>query len=509
MLTIVPILLPAMIAAITLIRVVRTTRLAAILSLASSAALLAVAIALFAEASDGVIRVYRLGDWPAPFGIVLVLDRLSTMMVLLTNVLALCVLVHAVVTQLDRRGWHFHPMFQFQLLGLNGAFLTGDLFNLFVFFEVLLIASYGLILHGQGAARLQAGVQYVVVNLVGSTLFLIALGILYGMTGTLNMADMGMRIALAPAGDQPLIRMGAQILIVVFALKAALLPLQLWLPRAYSNTSAPVAALFAILTKVGVYSILRTTVLIFGADAGAVAFAPSGWMLPASLLTILAGFVGVLAARNMRLMAAFGVIGSTGTLLAAVSLFEPASVAAALYYLPHSVLSGALMFLVADLVARARGEADDALVPERPFARMGQYGAMFMLAAIALAGLPPLSGFIGKLLILSASADARFAWWIWAAILGGTFIAILGLARAGSILFWKSRNGEEALPPRDGLLASAPAFVLIALLAALTVFAGPVTRNAQATSAQIFAVGNYIEAVLVDQPDDPKQEGSR
>ncbi len=167
------------------------------------------------------------------------------------------------------------------------------------------------------------------------------------------------------------------------------------------------------------------------------------------------------------------------------------------------------MFLVADLVARARGEADDALVPERPFARMGQYGAMFMLAAIALAGLPPLSGFIGKLLILSASADARFAWWIWAAILGGTFIAILGLARAGSILFWKSRNGEEALPPRDGLLASAPAFVLIALLAALTVFAGPVTRNAQATSAQIFAVGNYIEAVLVDQPDAPKQEGSR
>lgn len=499
MLTIVPILLPAVIAAITVIRIVRTTRLAAILSLASSSALVAVAIALFAEASDGVIRVYRLGDWPAPFGIVLMLDRLSTMMVLLTNVLALCVLVHAVITRLDRRGWHFHPMFQFQLLGLNGAFLTGDLFNLFVFFEVLLIASYGLILHGQGAARLQAGVQYVVVNLVGSTLFLIALGVLYGMTGTLNMADMGVRIAAAPAGDQPLIRMGAQILIVVFALKAALLPLQLWLPRAYSNTSAPVAALFAILTKVGVYSILRTTVLIFGAEAGAVAFAPSGWMLPASLLTILAGFVGVLAARNMRLMAAFGVIGSTGTLLSAVALFQPNSVAAALYYLPHSVFSGALMFLVADLVARARRDADDDLAPCGPFARMGQYGALFMLAAIALAGLPPLSGFIGKLLILSASADAPLAPWIWAAILVGTFLGILGLARAGSALFWKSRNGGDALPATDSRLAAAPAWALCALLAALTIFAGPVTRNAEETTAQIFDTNAYKQAVLVDQ----------
>ena len=505
MLTIVPILLPAVVAAITLLRSVRTTRLAAIFSLTSSVLLVAVTVALFAEASDGVIRVYRLGDWPAPFGIVLVLDRLSTMMVLLTNVLALCVLVHAVLTQLDRRGWHFHPMFQFQLLGLNGAFLTGDLFNLFVFFEVLLIASYGLILHGQGAARLQAGVQYVVVNLVGSTLFLIALGILYGMTGTLNMADMAVRVASAPAGDQALIRTGAQVLIVVFALKAALLPLQLWLPRAYSSTSAPVAALFAILTKVGVYAILRTTVLIFGAEAGAAAWAPAAWMLPASLLTIMAGFVGVLAARNMRLMAAFGIIGSTGTLLSAVALFQPDTIAAALYYLPHSVLAGALMFLVTDLVARARGDTDDTLVPDRPFARMGQLGALFMLAAIALAGLPPLSGFIGKLLILSASADARFAAWIWGAILLGTFLCILGLARAGSNLFWKSRADEYAFPdgetpqPRDKAIAAAPAWMLCALLAALTLFAGPVTRNAEATAAQIFSVGDYAAAVLLEQ----------
>ncbi|MEQ8772428.1 MAG: proton-conducting transporter membrane subunit, partial [Erythrobacter sp.] len=292
-LVIVPILLPALVAAVSLVRRIRLTNWARILSALSTLLILASALALFQTARDGTITTYELGDWPAPFGIVLVLDRLSALMVLLTSVLAVFVLAHAVWTGLDRRGMHFHPLFQFQLLGLNGSFLTGDLFNLFVFFEVLLIASYGLMLHGQGQQRLHAGVKYVVVNLVGSTLFLIAVGILYGVTGTLNMADMALRVAQAPAGDQPLIRVGAQLLVAVFALKAALLPLHLWLPQTYASTSPTVAALFAILTKAGVYPIIRVTVLIFGAEAGAAAFAPAVWMLPAAMLTILAGYFGV------------------------------------------------------------------------------------------------------------------------------------------------------------------------------------------------------------------------
>jgi multicomponent K+:H+ antiporter subunit D len=154
-------------------------------------------------------------------------------------------------------------MFQFQLLGLNGAFLTGDLFNLFVFFEVLLIASYGLMLHGQGAARLKAGVHYVVVNIVGSALFLIAMGLLYGLTGTLNLADMALRVAALPPADQGLLRAAALLLVTVFALKAAIVPLHLWLPRTYAFTAPAVAALFAILTKVGVYAILRVVPLVF------------------------------------------------------------------------------------------------------------------------------------------------------------------------------------------------------------------------------------------------------
>ncbi|WP_262422825.1 proton-conducting transporter transmembrane domain-containing protein [Brevundimonas denitrificans] len=173
-------------------------------------------------------------------------------------------LIYAIATGLDRKGWHFHPLFQFQLLGLNGAFLTGDLFNLFVFFEVMLLASYGLMLHGQGAARLKAGVQYVIINLAGSTLFLVAVGMLYGVTGTLNMADMALRVAAAPEGDQALIKAASLLLITVFALKAALVPLHFWLPRTYASTSGAVAALFAIMTKVGAYSIIRVTTLIFG-----------------------------------------------------------------------------------------------------------------------------------------------------------------------------------------------------------------------------------------------------
>jgi multicomponent K+:H+ antiporter subunit D len=491
-----PVLLPAVVAALTLLRIVRFTFLGRALSLGSAAVQVVLATLLLIHASDGSIRTYELGDWQAPFGIVLVLDRLSAMMVLLTSLLGLAVLLHAVLTNLDRRGWHFHPMLQFQLLGLNGAFLTGDLFNLFVFFEVLLIASYGLLLHGQGAARLQAGVQYVIVNLVGSTLFLVAVGILYGVTGTLNMADMAVRVAAAPAGDQALIRMGGQLLIAVFALKAALLPLHLWLPRAYSNTSAPVAAFFAILTKVGVYSILRFTTLVLGDDAGAAAWAPASWMLPAALLSLVAGFVGVLAARRLRVLVAFGIIGSTGTLLAAVALFEPASTAAALYYLPHSTLAGAMLFLVADLVARRRGEDDDLLESGRSFAGMGQLSLLFLLSAIALAGLPPLSGFVGKLLILDAVSASPTAPWIWGAILVTTFLAMLALARAGSVLFWKVAVEKEPPPPVRRKAATVPAWGVFLLLSLLTVLAGPATRYAEATAGQLYAPEGYIAAVM-------------
>ena len=494
-----PVIIPALAAALILLVMRHKLTLSRVTTLGVCVALVAISAVMLGHTATGAVEVYAMGDWSAPFGIVLVLDRLSAMMVLLTSVVALGVLIYAIATGLDRKGWHFHPLFQFQLLGLNGAFLTGDLFNLFVFFEVMLLASYGLMLHGQGAARLKAGVQYVIINLAGSTLFMVAVGMLYGVTGTLNMADMALRVAAAPEGDQALIKAASLLLITVFALKAALVPLHFWLPRTYASTSGAVAALFAIMTKVGAYSIIRVTTLIFGDDAQASAWAPADWMLPAALITIALGFFGVLAAKGLRDLAAFAVVGSMGALLSAVAVFQPDAMSAALYYTVHSTLAAAALFLVVDLIAVRRGEYGDAINVGPRFQDVEKLSALFFLAAIAMVGLPPLSGFIGKLLILDGVRDAAGGYWIWAVILITTVIGILGFARAGSRLFWKSAAVEgdcHAGRVHGGGPALAMAAGFIALLAMATVFAGPLTAYTDATAAQLFERDAYINTVM-------------
>src|SRR5690606_24313123 len=256
-LAILPILIPLVAGAILLLLERRQdTSVLRVGAWIAMAAQLAVSVLLVQSAAGGGISVYLLGDWPARLGITLVVDRLSALMVLTTTMLAIPCLLHATAGW-DKRALHFHTLFQLQLAGLNGAFLTGDLFNLFVFFEILLIASYCLLVHGSTTSRLRAGVHYVILNLIGSALFLIAVGTLYGVTGTLNMADMARVVAALGADDAALVRSAALLLLVVFALKAAIVPLYFWLPSAYAAASAPVAALFAIMTKVGVYAIVR------------------------------------------------------------------------------------------------------------------------------------------------------------------------------------------------------------------------------------------------------------
>ncbi len=497
-LLIAPVVIPAIVAPLALLAMRRRQRVGVAISMAGCVAMLVAALWLFGIAQDDAIRAYPLGNWPAPFGIVLVLDRLSAMMLVLAAVLALVVMIHAIVTAVDRKGWHFHPMFHFQLLGLNGAFLTGDLFNLFVFFEVLLIASYGLMLHGQGAARLKAGVAYVIVNIVGSALFLIALGLLYGLTGTLNMADLARRVAALGSQDQGLVRLAGLLLLTVFALKAAVVPLHLWLPRTYAATAPVIAALFAIMTKVGVYAMIRTVPLIFGDAAGAAAWVPAPWLLTAAVLTAIIGFAGVLAARAMREQAAFAILGSTGTLLLAVSCWTQATTAASLFYLAHATLAGAALFLVADATLRRRGQYSDATVPSPRFAGQEALGLLFIAATIAAVGLPPLSGFVGKLFILQTTFATPVWVVVWATILGTTLVGVIGFARSGSTLFWKTAAADaDAITCPDRSLAelTMPA-ALIGLLALLTLGAGWATAQAQATAAQIFSPQRYIEAVL-------------
>jgi len=497
-LMIAPVVVPAIVAPVAMLLMRRRRDVGLLVSLGGCVAMLAAAIALFGMAQDDAIRSYALGAWPAPFGIVLVLDRLSATMLLVAALLAMAVLAHAIVTGADRKGWHFHPLFHFQLLGINGAFLTGDLFNLFVFFEVLLIASYGLMLHGQGALRLKTGIAYVVVNIVGSALFLLALGLLYGLTATLNMADLAVRVAALGPGDQGLLRIAGLLLTSVFALKAAAVPLHLWLPRTYAATMPVVAALFAIMTKVGVYALIRTVPLIFGASAGAAAWVPAPWLLPAGIMGAVIGFVGVLVARGMREQAAFAVLASTGTLLMPVSLWREGALAAALYYMVQAIFAGAALFLVADVTMRRRGQYADATVPSPRFAGQDAVAMAYLVTAIAVVGLPPLAGFVGKLLILDASFAAPGWPAIWATILCTTLVGVVGFSRSGSSLFWKPAAPNA--DPVAAVLRRRTDFVapvaLLALLAALTIAAGWVAAQTRVTAAQVMAPQRYVAAVL-------------
>jgi multicomponent K+:H+ antiporter subunit D len=491
-----PVVIPALAAPLILLAMRHHLTLARVFSLISAASVLAVAVALTWAAWRAPPEMYALGDWPAPFGIVLVLDRLSALMVLLTSLLGVVALLYA-IGGWDAKGRFFHVFWQFQLMGVNGAFLTGDIFNLFVFFEVLLIASYGLVLHGGGRERLKAGLHYVMINLVGSTLFLIGVGLIYGVTGTLNMADLAVKAPLVAPADVALLQTGGLVLLVVFGIKAALAPLHLWLPAAYANAPAPVAALFAIMTKVGAYSIIRVYTLIFGADAGPSAWLAQDWLLPAALATLAVGALGVLAARSLGRLVAFSVIASMGTLLSAVALFTEAALAAALYYLVHSTLAAAALFLLADLIARRRGAHGDGITVAPRFAGAELLGALFFLAAIGMAGMPPLSGFVGKLLILDSARGTAAAAWIWSAVLVASLVIIVGYARAGSRLFWKSaaQEGTIEAPAAAALPAAAPALLLLGL-AALTAGAGPVAAYLEGAAAQLLDPGPYIGAVL-------------
>ena len=464
------------------------------ISIAATLGLVAVAVTLLLQVGDGQIEVYLLGNWSAPFGIVLAADRLAAVMVLVTALLATGVLLHRAPFS-GNTGSLFHVLFQMQLFGLNGAFLTGDLFNLFVFFEVLLIASYGLLLLGGGRDRTRAGLHYVVLNLVGSTLFLFAVGSLYGVLGTLNMADMAVRLAELPESDLGVVRTAGLLLFAVFALKAALAPLHLWLPGAYGYTSAPVAAMFAIMTKVGAYAILRVYSLLFGPDSGPAAGLLDPWLVPLALLTVAAGTVGILASRRLAQQAACLVVVSAGTLLTAFGLGGTAAVAAGLYYLAHTTFAAAALFLLTDVISRARGTISDHLVTGPDLPRGQLLAGVFLLIAIAVTGLPPLSGFIGKWLILQSSIDNPWMAWVLGVLLVTSLLGVMGLARSGSQLFFDTDASVEAGPATRLSNLTAPLFLLLLGLA-LVVYAGPLDEFSRAAAAQLVQPSAYVEAVL-------------
>lgn len=495
-----PILIPLLTGAILLwLERHHSARVLRIGAAIGSGLLLLAASALLQRALAGGIDVYLLGDWPARLGISLVTDRLGALMVFTTTLLAIPCLLHASAGW-DKRALHFHSLFQFQLAGLNGAFLTGDLFNLFVFFELMLIASYGLLLSGARGPRIKAGLHYVVFNIAASTLFLIALGLLYGLLGSLNMAEMAARIAVAPPEDVTMLKAAGGLLLVVFCAKAALLPLYMWLPETYSRAPAAVAALFTIMTKVGIYALIRTGTLLFGNDAGALAGLAWPWLLPTGLATVLLAAFGVVGATRLRNAIAYLVLVSAGTLFIALALDSQEALTAALYYLPHTTFVAGALFLLSELILRVRGDTGEHLLRIAPMASKPLLGGLFMIAAVSVAGLPPLSGFIGKLLLLQA-VPGHLLGWIWTVLLGASLLVVIALSRNGTRLFWRiDPAADDGQPPVPRHLEIASILMLLGYGIVMTVLAEPIIAFADATAAQLLAPADYLQAVRETLP---------
>lgn len=528
-----PVLLPLTTAALLIFIDDRRRRAKAALNVLSMFASLLLALWLVAHAGENpeTLSVYLPGNWPVPFGIVLVLDRLAAGMLLLSACTGFAAVLFS-LARWHRASVHFHPLLQLQLLGLNGAFLTGDLFNLFVFFEVLLAASYGLLLHGGGTSRVRPGLHYIVVNLLASFLFLIGVALLYGVTGTLNMADIAHKLALVPVEDLGLLHAAAAILAVAFLAKAALWPLNFWLPAAYSAASAPSAAMFAVLTKVGAYAILRTWTLCFPATAGFSAHFGSGLLVWGGLATLALGAVGMLRSQQLGRLAGYSIIMSSGTVIASTGLDQPALTAGALLYLGSSTLGAAALFLLAELVERRRQAEVDPPVPDlgerlpvfgeavrsdvnlddqqAPMvgraipAPVAYLGASFLLCALVVAGLPPLSGFVGKVAmlqgVLAGQGEAGVSaagWVLFGLVIASSLTASFALVRAFIVHFWAA----AARPPQSlRVVEAVPVTLLLAACVLLAAGGEHVLRYTRAAADALHAPAGYIDAVLHARP---------
>ncbi|OZY58384.1 monovalent cation/H+ antiporter subunit D [Pseudomonas lundensis] len=540
-LIIAPILLPLLTAACMLLLGEKHRPMKARINLGSTLLGLAISITLLLwtqqQTEPASIGVYLPSNWQVPFGIVLVVDRLSALMLVLTGIIASCALLFA-MARWDRAGASFHALFQIQLMGLYGAFLTADLFNLFVFFEVLLAASYGLMLHGSGKARVSAGLHYISINLLASSLFLIGAALIYGVTGTLNMADLALKIPLVPEADRGLLHAGAAILAVAFLAKAGMWPLNFWLVPAYSSASAPVAALFAIMTKVGIYTVLRLWTLMFSGQAGASAYFASDWLIYGGMATIVCAAIAILAAQRLERMASLSILVSAGILLSAVGFAQPTLTAAALFYLISSTLALSALFLLSELIERSRSSNEmlldddveqlpslmESLNPPRGTnlddeqkAVVGQIipwtmaflGLSFIACALLIIGMPPLSGFIGKLTLLNALLNpvglgnlsetpiSTAAWCLLALLILSGLASLVGFSRLGIQRFWTPLERPSPLLRRYECI---PIVVLLGLCVVMTFKAEPVMRYTQAAADTLNNPERYVMAVMGSRP---------
>jgi len=465
------------------------------LGVAGAAGLLAAALALAVRVwRDGPIAV-QLGGWPAPFGITLVADLFSAAMVVITGIIALAVAVYALgdVARGDERCGH-HPLVHALLAGVCGAFLTGDLFNLYVWFEVMLIASFGLMVVGGTRAQIDGAIKYVCLNLIATIAFLIGVALLYGAAGTLNMADLS--VAVAALGADTTVVATAALFLFAFGVKAALFPVFFWLPASYHTPSVTTSALFAaLLTKVGVYALIRVFTLIYDVTLPGV----QEVLLVAAAATMVTGVLGAAAQNEIRRILSFHIISQIGYMILGLALYTPLALVGGIFYVLHHIVVKANLFLIGGIAARLTGSEDLSRIGGL-WARRPMLGLLFLIPALSLAGIPPLSGFWAKFLIVKASLDAE-AWLMAFIALAVGLLTVFSMSKIWVEAFWKPHPAGDP-PPASVPDAAAmramvwPAVGLAAITVAIGILAGPMHDVAARAADELLDPQRYVTVVL-------------
>jgi multicomponent Na+:H+ antiporter subunit D len=487
-----PILVPLSTAAILLLAPNRRL-LQRWIALTGSILLLISTVVLFRRVETEGIQVLQVSGWPAPFGITLVADLLAAMLAVAVGVVGVAITAAAFAgVDPKRESFGYHPLIQVLLMGVSGAFLTGDLFNLYVWFEVMLVASFVLMALHRSRGQIEAAFKYVAINLIASSIFLTALGLLYGVAGTLNMADLA---RLGPTTRTPGVDLVLAVLFVIaFSIKAGLFPLFFWLPASYHTPPAAIGAVFAgLLTKVGVYALMRIFTLLFQSAPPAL----FTLLLVMSVATMVIGLVAALNERDFRRILSFNLVGHIGYTTASLSLLTPAALAGGIFYVLHHIVVITNLFLVSGVLLRLRRTTDmtglGGLYRTQP-----AFSALAMVPIFALAGVPPLSGFLGKLAILEGTFESG-AYWVGGMVLVVGLLTLLSMGRTWAEAFWRpSATAADMATPGTALLITITGLSLVTL--AITVAAGPLFELTSRAAQQLLQRDDYMRAVLGGTP---------
>ncbi|TJZ82556.1 Na+/H+ antiporter subunit D [Paracoccus hibiscisoli] len=469
------------------------------ISVAGTVALLMASIMLMAEVLEQGVVAAQMSNWQAPFGITLVADLLGGVMVVITAITGLATVIYTlseIPERMERLG--FHALLQMLMVGVVGAFLTGDLFNLYVWFEVMLISSFGLLVLGGTREQLDGGIKYVMLNLVSTIMFLAGIGLLYGLTGTLNMADL--HLAVRGVENTGLLTTIAVMFMVAFGVKAAMFPLFFWLPASYHTPPVAVSAIFAgLLTKVGVYALIRMFTLIFDQD---VAFTHT-ILLWLAVVTMVTGVLGAAAMNDFRRILSFHIISQIGYMVLGLALYTPLGLMGAVFYLVHHIIVKANLFFVAGVAKRIAGSTDLARIGGL-YAHAPLLAFLFLIPAFSLAGFPPLSGFWAKYVVVKAALDLEM-WFVAGVALGVGLLTIFSMTKIWGSAFWPAHpDGIKPrlsdLPTFDRVALMLPIVALAALTCLIGLFPEPFVQFAERSANQLLDPTDYVTTVLGVQP---------